>query len=89
VIRKEPLLRAAMEVRAGAPVAWREFTTMLENYAADCAKQLVQTEPDRLVHMQGRAQAVQEIATLMTNAREELERLLERKDVSRSTARVS
>ena len=88
MIRKEPLLRAAMEVRGQAPLAWREFTTMLENYAADCAKQLVQTESDRLPLMQGRAQAMQEIAHLMANTREELERLMERKDVNRPTART-
>jgi len=81
--RKEPLLRAALELRGAAPAAWRNYIVALENYSADLAREVVRAIPDRLVHAQGRAQALDDFAPSMRDCREELEHMTTPKEAPR------
>lgn len=74
-IKREPLYRAAANLRSAASKEWETFLLEAQVYARDVALQIVEATSDSLPTAQGRAQGIISFVNDLVDAPRELSKL--------------
>jgi len=73
------LVKAAMALRAEAPVGWSEFVLALREHAATSTSEILRVQPDMLLKAQGMAIMATELSSVINDAPKLYEKMQERK----------
>lgn len=74
-VSADKIVVSAMELRSAAPVLWDDFIEAIRHYSASHALALVRCNGDVLVKSQGYAQALSDIAVLLSNVQAKFDAL--------------
>ena len=74
-VSNEKLIVAAMDLRGSAPEAWDSFVEAVRHFSASHALELVRASQDTVIKSQGYAQALSDLAVLLSNVERKFEAL--------------